>query len=105
MEGTWYKVYHTYCTVQATLPLLAHFDPAAAQALRKLEGSTSAELQALLSLDGLPGDMTVEAYIDKAVQRILVEEVKWQSQSFAQVCWLSFSSATDCCAVAVLLVW
>lgn len=96
------KVHGTYCVVQATLPLLADSDPAAAQALHKLQGCTPADLQALLSFDGLPADLTIDVYTNKAVQRILVEEVQWQSQSFAQVCWPSLSSATDCSAVAAV---
>lgn len=71
------------------MAVLQEFDPAAAQALSKLKSSSSAELQALLQLEELPLDMTAAEFTSRAVQRILVEAVQWQSEAFAQVCVMS----------------
>ncbi len=43
------------------------------------------DLAALLQLEGLPSDTSREAYVQHAVQRVCVEDVQWQSASFAQV--------------------
>lgn len=72
--------------MQPSSSQLEAFDPAAAQALHKVRDISPAEFQALLQLDGLPQDWALEAYTSRSVQQLLVEEVHWQSQAFAQVC-------------------
>ena len=43
------------------------------------------DLAALLQLEGLPLDTSREAYVQHAVRRVCVDDVQWQSASFAQV--------------------
>ena len=53
------------------------------------------DLAALLQLEGLPLDTSREAYVQHAVQRVCVEDVQWQSASFAQVKMHHASSSSD----------
>ena len=71
--------------LQASLQTLRDFDPDAAHALHKVLQSEGPSLAALLQLEGFSLDTTAEAYVQQAVQRICVEQVHWQSTSFAQV--------------------
>lgn len=71
--------------LQATLQTLQNFDPVMGQTLRKVLQSGAPDLAALLRLEGLSQDTSAEAYVQGAVQRVCVEEVTWQSTSFAQV--------------------
>ena len=43
------------------------------------------DLTALLELEGLPHSTSREAYMQQAVQRMCLDEVQWQSDSFAEV--------------------
>ncbi|KAA6417402.1 MAG: ubiquitin- ligase [Trebouxia sp. A1-2] len=69
---------------QASFENVQSFDPAAAQALQKVACMPGQDLAALLQLEDLPLDTSREAYVQHAVQRVCVEDVQWQSASFAQ---------------------
>ena len=70
---------------QASFQSLQSFDPEAAQVLQNVTQMPGQDAAALMQLDGLPLDTTMEAYLEHAVQRICVDDVQWQSASFAQV--------------------
>lgn len=90
--------------LQATLQTLQDFDPDMGHTLMRVLQSGGADLAALLQLEGLSQDTTAEAYVLGAVQRVCVDEVKWQSTNFAQVrflfCKYSIPSTGSVYAVA-----
>lgn len=71
--------------LQASFQSLQSFDPEAAQALQNVTQMPGQDAAALMQLEGLPLETTTEAYLEHAVQRICVDDVQWQSTSFAQV--------------------
>ena len=73
------------CLLQPSLHSLESSNPGAARGLRKVECMEGQQLTALLAVEGLPLGTTREAYVQLALQRMCVEEVQWQSTSFAQV--------------------
>lgn len=73
------------CLLQPSLQSLESSNPGAARGLRKVECMEGQQLTVLLAVEGLPLGTTREAYVQLALQRMCVEEVQWQSTSFAQV--------------------
>ena len=71
--------------LQASLQILQDFDPKAACSLQRVLQLGGLDLAALLQLEGCPQDMTAQAYVQQAVQKVCVEDVLWQSTSFAKV--------------------
>lgn len=63
------------------------------------------DLAALLQLEDLPLDTSREAYVQHAVQRVCVEDVQWQSASFAQVKLHHALSSSAFCSFTSMSLW
>ncbi len=63
------------------------------------------DLAGLLQLEGLPLDTSREAYVQHAVLRVCVEDVQWQSASFAQVRIQHASSSVVSCSFKSVSFW
>lgn len=91
--------------LQASFQSFQSFDPAAAQALQKVACMAGQDLAGLLQLEGLPLDTSREAYVQHAVLRVCVEDVQWQSASFAQVRIQHVSSSSASCSFTSMSFW
>ena len=81
--------------LQASLQGLQDFDLQTAQSIQRVLRMEGPALAALMQLEGLPQNMTGKAYVEHIVQRVCVEDVKWQATSFAQVSMITVAAVID----------
>lgn len=70
--------------VQATLAVLEQHDLDAAQSLSAVLKMPQQQYQELLHVEEQPSSVSRQAYVDQAVQRLLVHDVVWQHQALRQ---------------------
>ena len=84
-----------YIVSQATIEALQEFDAESAAIVRATAGMKEAEYRHLMTRENLDVSTKRKAYMKYAVRRILVQDVYWQCQAFAQV-------GLPCCTVTRL---
>ena len=95
-SGAWAVVHHlnsadeaylltVAAAVQANIDVLKRHDPVAAQSLLHTQKLPQSQFDALMELQNQPAGTSREAFVQQAVQQLLVWETAWQSASFEQV--------------------
>ena len=71
--------------LQANIDVLKRHDPVAAQSLLHTQKLPQSQFDALMELQNQPAGTSREAFVQQAVQQLLVSETAWQCASFDQV--------------------
>ena len=80
--------------LQASIDVLKRHDPVAAQSLLHTQKLPQSQFDALMELQNQPAGTSREAFVQKAVQQLLVWETAWQCASFEQVSQHSMNLTT-----------
>ena len=94
--GAWTVVHHLQSAnkadlltvaaqLQANIDVLKRHDPVAAQSLLHTQQLPQSQFDALMELQNQPAGTSREAFVQQAVQHMLVWETAWQCASFEQV--------------------